>query len=143
MHSVSTKLTTTCGKHKKSRKIICLITRNQIRDETSSTNLTYSIMLQLQIQRPYHLMPAPLCHRTNPSQENFYWHVILTEKRKDLNDFSSGSMKGNSITCLCISFVYCEDASQSNSYVSYWIRCKPLLIIKVSFIFPFEPRMYV
>lgn len=87
------------------------------------------------------LLPNKSQNKSQPGK--FLLTCNINTERKDLNDFSSGSMKGNSITCLCISFVYCEDASHSNSYVSYWIRCKPLLIIKVSFIFPFEPRMYV
>lgn len=87
------------------------------------------------------LSPNKSQNKSQPGK--FLLTCNFNTERKDLNDFSSGSMKGNSITCLCISFVYCEDASHSNSYLSYWIRCKPLLIIKVSFIFPFEPRMYL
>lgn len=138
MHSGSTKSTTRC--YKNSRKTVWWTLSVLLPEIKSGTRrpipISQSIMLQLEIQRPHHLMPATLCHRTNPSQENVYCNI--NTERKDLNDFSSSPMKGNSITCLCISFVYCEDESQSNSYVSYWIRCKPLLIIKVSFIFPFR-----
>lgn len=117
--------------------IIRLITRNQIRDETSYTNLTEHYATARDTKTPSSNASNALSPNKSQPGKCLLTCNINTE-RKDLNDFSSSPMKGNSITCLCISFVYCEDESQSNSYVSYWIRCKPLLIIKVSFIFPFR-----
>lgn len=123
--------------------IICLITRksNQGRDILYQSHIEHYATASDTKTLSSNASTALSPNKSQPGK--FLLTCNINTERKDLNDFSSGSMKGNSITCLCISFVYCEDASHSNSYVSYWIRCKPLLIIKVSFIFPFEPRMYV
>lgn len=141
MHSVSTKLTTTCGKKIEKNYLSYYQKSNQGRDILYQSHIEHYATAPDTKTLSSNASTALSPNKSKPGK--FLLTCNINTERKDLNDFSSGSMKGNSITCLCISFVYCEDASQSNSYVSYWIRCKPLLIIKVSFIFPFEPRMYV
>lgn len=111
MHSVSTKSTTSVANTK---------TREKLYDEhnpsyNQKSNQGRGVLYQ---SHTAHYVTArdtktPSSNASNALSPNksqpgkFLLTCNINTKRKDLNDFSSGPMKGNSITCLCISFVYC------------------------------------